>query len=275
MFIRRILPLMCVVVLAWLGTGLADDAMTLVFRDGSSLLAESAEVRGGAVIVRLPNGRFQQYEVADVDLAASGLLGETPAEEPAAERQEGGLAGGGNFGKAIAPESESASSVTITDDDVAHVSRPAKRDRGEEDDGGEAAEEVSDGEGALRLANVRQVVGADQVMVTGQVVNDGVLDLSGIVVVARAQDIEGSVIGEGTVGIGKTLGPGAVHAFSLVIPVNGETADVVLSGSALAPPRPRALPVDVEASEERADGEGNEGEDAPVDDAESQDEDGE
>jgi hypothetical protein len=238
---RRVVPMICVIVLMCLGAAAADDGKHLVLRDGSSIVVEQATVRSGAVVVQLPNGRFQQYEVADVDLVASGLA-DTPARAPA-ESARTGLGGGGRLGQAMAADSEPSSVVTITDDDVAHVDRTA-RPIADEDDGDEATEEVDSGEGALRISSVSQVVGDGQVTVSGQVVNDGVNELLDVTVSIGVVDIEGERIGEGTVGISRTLASGAAQGFSLVVPVTGEAANVQVSGRGTAMVRPSAVAAD-------------------------------
>ena len=230
MFNRRVLLSMLVIVVVWVVAAPAADEQNLILLDGSSLLVESAVVRDGVVIVKFSNGRMQQYEAADVNLAASGLLAEE-APDATNDSADAGLTSG-FFGSAIAPASESAAVVSITDDDVAHIRHDRVTEVEEEAAEGDEAEQVIDGDGALRITNVNRVVSDDQVTVTGQVVNDGVVDLSGVVIAARAEDIEGENLGEGTVGISKTLQPGAAHSFSLVISVDGEATNVVLSGQA-------------------------------------------
>jgi len=253
MLSRRGLAFICVVVLLCpaISTG-AEEQTELVLKDGSSIAVQHVEVRGGAVVVRLENGRFMQYEIDDVDMAASGLVQEEPKEMVQTEERRG-LRGGGRIGQAIAPTSEVPSSMTITDQDVGHVDREARSASAGDEEGEAETREVSSDEGTLRFTNVGQEVAEDQVTLTGRIVNDGVTDLLDVTIVAMAEDSDGNTIGRGTVGISKSLAGGALQAFSLVIPVTSEVANVRYTARATAMTRPTDVrPADEPDSAERA-----------------------
>jgi hypothetical protein len=221
----RLFFVLCVAALALTALALpaAADGL-LVLSDGSSLAVDTMTLRGGRVEVRLPGSEQPiAYAVADVDLEASGLAPEqalTAFETPQKQVR-------GGFEAAIAAPPGDTETLTISDQDVAHVRRPQP---GEEEEGDATAPAKTT---ALMVSNLqRRVTPGGPLTVTGTVTNSGDVAVTAIAITADAQDKGGESLGRGTTGISSTLNAGEAAEFSINIPVNDTVANVKVTAVA-------------------------------------------
>ncbi len=244
---KTIVNVMLVVVLGISGIATTEAESILVFKDGSSIEVTSATLERGAVVVELANGRKQQFDKHDIDLESSGLTPTTAAATTQPQPRK-------SVPKLVMPgDKTETSGLTITDQDVGHVTPGSKtRSENEEETGdqNEALDSVP-----LRISGVRQREHDGGVTVTGTVTNDGIFDLEETTVAGVALDADGKNLGQGSVGLASTLGQGSSRDFSLMIPVTGEIDTVKVSASA-SEIRP-TNPISEESENQRPSEEGN------------------
>jgi hypothetical protein len=197
----------------------------LVLNDGSAIEVDEMTLRAGRIEVRLPgNDQVVAYAVSDVDLEASGLVSEP--RETTFETPQKTIRGG--FEAAIAAPAGETETLTITDQDVGHVRKPAPVDDEEDSQTTPPAKTT-----ALMVSNLqRQTTPGGPLTVTGTVTNSGDVAVTAIAITGDAQDSSGESIGRGTTGISSTLAAGEEAGFTITIPVNGAVSNVKVSAIA-------------------------------------------
>jgi hypothetical protein len=110
---------LAVTILAALLTPAGGSAATLVFSDGSTIEVKTLELAGASVFVTLPNGARMAYEVADVNLVASGLV---TADDSTGDKKADDDRGRSTLTDGISTGPEPT--FVIDDDDVDHIFEP-------------------------------------------------------------------------------------------------------------------------------------------------------
>jgi len=210
-----------------LGTALivsAADAPTLVFKDGSTIEVVSLTVVRGSVVVELADGRHQQFDKRYIDLKASGLVPDkAQSSAPASQKR---LAP-----KLVMPGDEiNNEGVVITDQDVGHVKQSTDRASGQDEE--EVPQSDAPDTIPLRISGVRHSEHDGGVTVTGTVTNDGIFDLEKTTVTGFAIDVDGNILGQGSVGLASLLTQGSSRSFSVMIPATEAVDAVRVSASA-------------------------------------------
>ncbi len=212
---------------------LAADAPPLVLRDGRSVEVARVRVRGAVVEVTLPSGQRLAYLTQDVDLEASGLLGETrQAGDPPPPRVL-------DMQAARRPDSGRAdAALVLTDADVGHVevqvAAVAPPDPG--GDGPVEGEAVTSQAPDLELVDVAFAAHDGVVRVTGAVRNTGEEPRADLPVVAVVTDADGAETGRGAIVLGETLLPGMASRFQLDVAAPGRPHQVAVAAGNTATP---------------------------------------
>jgi hypothetical protein len=229
--VKRLSLLVAIVLVA----GFAEGA-TLVLKNGRHIEVTSLQQKGTQVIVQLPNGSYESYPLAVVDLDATNRTNEvaptpvpTPVPTPSGPHSP-------FFGAQAKP---GTSAVVVTDADVQHV-QP-------EEEGAAATPTpaAEDGAQLVLVASQKELNSDGSWHLTATVANTGNSPVSGVVADIRLLDAEGKEVGSGSASLDGTLAPGQQGTITSNLAASGQATQVSYSfryQKIVAAPAPGATP---------------------------------